>query len=49
LGIKLRVPAEVAIAIEVAWVALVETLVENGFSAFSINPLRWIASGTDSP
>jgi hypothetical protein len=38
LGIKLRVPAEVAIAIEVAWVALVETLVENGFSVFSINP-----------
>ena len=31
-------PAEVAIAIEVAWVALVETLVENGFSVFSINP-----------
>ncbi len=31
-------PAEVAIAIEVAWGALVETLVENGFSVFSINP-----------
>ena len=31
-------PEEVAIAIEVAWGALVETLVENGFSVFSINP-----------
>jgi molecular chaperone DnaK (HSP70) len=31
-------PALVAIGIEVAWGALVETLVENGFSIFSINP-----------
>jgi transposase len=30
--------AAVAIAIEVAWGALVETLVENGFTLFSINP-----------
>ncbi|HEY2234876.1 MAG TPA: transposase, partial [Candidatus Angelobacter sp.] len=30
--------AEVAIAIEVAWGALVETLVESGFAVFSINP-----------
>jgi transposase len=29
---------EVAIAIEVGWGALVETLVENGFCVFSINP-----------
>jgi transposase len=31
-------PAAVAIAIEVAWGALVETLVEKGFTVFSINP-----------
>ena len=31
-------PALVAIGIEVAWGALVETLVESGFSVFSINP-----------
>ena len=31
-------PALVAIGIEVAWGALVETLVENGFTVFSINP-----------
>ena len=31
-------PALVAIGIEVAWGALVETLVEGGFSLFSINP-----------
>ncbi|MGI4755947.1 MAG: IS110 family transposase, partial [Janthinobacterium lividum] len=31
-------PAPVAIGIEVAWGALVETLVESGFSLFSINP-----------
>src|ERR1700733_7083825 len=31
-------PVEVAVAIEVAWGALVETLVDNGFSLFSINP-----------
>ena len=31
-------PALVAIGIEVAWVALVETLVESGFTVFSINP-----------
>ena len=31
-------PALVAIGIEVAWGALVETLVENDFSLFSINP-----------
>ena len=31
-------PALVAIGIEVAWGALVETLVESGFSLFSINP-----------
>jgi transposase len=31
-------PAMVAIGIEVAWGALVETLVESGFSLFSINP-----------
>ena len=31
-------PASVAIGIEVAWGALVETLVESGFSLFSINP-----------
>jgi transposase len=30
--------AEIAIAVEVSWGALVETLVENGFSVFSINP-----------
>jgi len=30
--------AEVAIAVEVSWGALVETLVENGFPIFSINP-----------
>ncbi len=31
-------PALVAIGIEVAWGALVETLVEGGFTVFSINP-----------
>jgi transposase len=31
-------PALVAIGIEVAWGALVETLVESGFTVFSINP-----------
>ena len=31
-------PVEVAVAIEVAWGALVETLVENGFGVLSINP-----------
>lgn len=31
-------PALVAIGIEVAWGALVETLVDNGFTLFSINP-----------
>jgi transposase len=31
-------PALVAIGIEVAWGALVETLVESGFTLFSINP-----------
>jgi hypothetical protein len=31
-------PALVAIGIEVAWGTLVETLVESGFSLFSINP-----------
>jgi len=31
-------PTEVAIGIEVGWGALVETLVENGFTLFSINP-----------
>ncbi len=31
-------PNEVAIGIEVGWGALVETLVENGFTLFSINP-----------
>ncbi len=31
-------PALVAIGVEVAWGALVETLVESGFSVFSINP-----------
>ena len=31
-------PVEVAVAVEVAWGALIETLVENGFSLFSINP-----------
>lgn len=31
-------PASVAIGIEVAWGALVETLVESGFTLFSINP-----------
>ncbi len=31
-------PALVAIGIEVAWGALVETLVEAGFAVFSINP-----------
>ena len=31
-------PVLVAIGIEVAWGALVETLVESGFSVFSINP-----------
>lgn len=31
-------PAWVAIGIEVAWGALVETLVESGFTLFSINP-----------
>ncbi|RZU35761.1 IS110 family transposase [Edaphobacter modestus] len=31
-------PARVAIGIEVAWGALVETLVESGFTLFSINP-----------
>ncbi|HEX4750112.1 MAG TPA: IS110 family transposase [Bryobacteraceae bacterium] len=30
--------AEVAVGIEVAWGALVETLVESGFAVFSINP-----------
>jgi hypothetical protein len=30
-------PAEVAVAVEVAWGALVSTLVENGFSLFSID------------
>ena len=32
--------ALVAIGIEVAWGALVETLVESGFAVFSINP-KW--------
>ena len=31
-------PALVAIGVEVAWGSLVETLVESGFSVFSINP-----------
>ncbi len=31
-------PSMVAIAIEVSWGALVETLVEHGFAVFSINP-----------
>ena len=31
-------PALVAIGLEVAWGALVETLVESGFAVFSINP-----------
>jgi transposase len=30
--------SEVAVAIEVGWGALVETLIENGFALFSINP-----------
>ena len=31
-------PNQVSVAIEVAWGALVETLIENGFAVFSINP-----------
>lgn len=31
-------PCEIAIAIEVSWGAIVDTLVENGFAVFSINP-----------
>ena len=31
-------PASVAVGIEVAWGSLVETLVESGFTVFSINP-----------
>ncbi len=31
-------PSEVGVAIEVSWGALVDTLMENGFSVYSINP-----------
>jgi transposase len=36
--VKTCCPRKTAIAIEVSWGAMVDTLVENGFAVFSINP-----------
>ena len=42
-------PRAVGIAIEVAWGAVVDTLMENDFSVFSINRSKWTASATVIP